>query len=71
MFRGEVDLESPAEEPPVRVTSEILWRIAVRQFHEHRPVDAGQEPARCTRCGEPWPCSGRRLAELGLNEAVG
>lgn len=27
-------------------------------------------PATCAGCGQPWPCSGRRLAELGLNEAI-
>jgi hypothetical protein len=42
----------------------MLWRLAVRQFRDHSR-DAGA-PARCGGCHHPWPCSGRRLAELAL-----
>jgi hypothetical protein len=36
------------------------------------PSWVGEAPApaqACVRCGQLWPCSGRRLAELGLNAA--
>lgn len=69
-------------EPPPGVTSELTWRLAARLFHDHRREPAcpdcpnssvrpvGAAAARCANCRQPWPCSGRRLAELGLNRAV-
>jgi hypothetical protein len=66
-------------EPPPGVSSELTWRLAARLFHDHHPepgcpnCSAGPaDPAenRCANCGQPWPCSGRRLAELGLKQAV-
>jgi hypothetical protein len=55
------------EEPPPHVTSEILWRQAVRLWREH---EQNLDPTpRCAGCGQPWPCSSRRLALLGLNRA--
>lgn len=65
-------------EPPPGVTSELTWRLAARLFHDHHPepgcpkCSEPAEPAdsRCANCGQPWPCSGRRLAELGLNRAL-
>jgi hypothetical protein len=80
------DIPSPAEppppgEPPPGVTSEVLWRLAARLFTDHRPAAAGETApsgsapqaspeARCASCQHSWPCSGRRLAELGLNRAT-
>jgi hypothetical protein len=75
--------DGPPEEPPVHVTSELLWRLSVRLFHDHsvgsgRPGGAaepgalgvaGEPVAVCAGCGRRWPCSGRRMAELGLNAA--
>ena len=63
-------LEIPTEEPPPHVTSEIVWRLAVRLFRDHGRASPDQDPPRCSRCDQLWPCSGRRLAELGLNEAL-
>ncbi|HLT10254.1 MAG TPA: hypothetical protein VK028_05535 [Micromonosporaceae bacterium] len=73
-------LTPPGEEPPAAVSSEILWRVAVRLYREHgaaqtSPTDpltdspSTDPPPTCVRCGQPWPCSGRRLAELGMNAA--
>ena len=56
-------------EPPPGVTSEVLWRLAARLFSDHRPAAAEAEP-HCENCRQSWPCSGRRLAELGLNRAT-
>jgi hypothetical protein len=67
-MRGATGYEVPSDEPPPRVTSDIAWRLAVRLFRDHSRTD--QDSIRCARCGQPWPCSGRRLAELGLNEAA-
>lgn len=63
----------PGEEPPDAVTSEILWRLAVRLFRDHAggPTPQPDSPIRCGTCRQPWPCSGRRLAELGIAEAIG
>jgi hypothetical protein len=68
------DAPSPSEpappgEPPPGVTSEVLWRLAARLFIDHRPAPAAEE-AYCENCRHSWPCSGRRLAELGLNRAT-
>lgn len=119
LWQTTIDLQNPPEEPPRQVTSELLWRLAVRLFREHvlavghhvvapdlaltslaSPglaltslastglaltslgsrgmvppglVRVGAPPTepRCARCAWPWPCSGRRLAELGLNTALG
>jgi hypothetical protein len=61
---------TPPGEPPPGVTSEVLWRLAVRLFTDHhRESLAAAGGPRCGRCQQPWPCSGRRLAELGLNRA--
>ncbi len=54
-------------EPPPHVTSEVIWRLASRLWHDHEH-DRNPIP-RCTGCGKPWPCSGRRLALLGLIQA--
>jgi hypothetical protein len=62
----------PPEEPPPQVRSELLWRVAVRLYRDHardRQVPAEDEP-RCARCPHPWPCAGRRLAELALTAAT-
>jgi hypothetical protein len=77
-------LDRPSDEPPGRrgpvsaAVGELLWRLAVRQYREHGRGEVSVGPPgglgrgtrgpRCGRCGEPWPCSGRRLAELGLTE---
>jgi hypothetical protein len=62
----------PGEEPPGEVASEILWRVAARLFRDHQPRPAdSQAPPVCAGCGRPWPCSGFRMAELGLSAAMG
>jgi hypothetical protein len=52
-------------EPPPWVRSEVLWRLAVRLYRDHSA--AGEE---CGGCRQRWPCSGRRLAQLGLERAA-
>jgi hypothetical protein len=70
-----------SDEPPAGVTSEIMWRLAVRMFREHQPdrfrppdplayAQLAAGPA-CASCRRPWPCSGLRMAELGLSAATG
>jgi len=64
--------DDPPEEPPPQVSSELLWRVAVRLYRDHsrdRQAPTQDEP-RCARCPHPWPCSGRRLAELALTVAT-
>jgi hypothetical protein len=66
----EVPLGQPGEEPPPQVRSELLWRLAVRLFWEHQPDPGVPADLRtCGTCRRPWPCSGQRMAQLGLNEA--
>ena len=65
--------ENPPDEPPTGSVAELFWRVAVRLFRDHfagpePPVPP--EPRWCERCGQPWPCSGRRLALLGLLAAA-
>lgn len=67
MVPVEVDLKNPTEEPPREVSCEILWRLAVRLHREHQHDPAN--PTQCAGCRQRWPCSGRRMAELGLYEA--
>ena len=60
-------------EPPPGVTSEMLWRLAARLFADHRPGPGRPDSApdrQCGSCRQSWPCSGRRLAELGLYRAT-
>ncbi len=52
-------------EPPENVRSEVLWRLAARLYRDHP-----QASEACSGCRQPWPCSGRRLAELGLARAA-
>ena len=61
----------PGDEPPGEVASEIAWRVAARLFRDHQPgpgLDEGRPT--CATCGRPWPCSGVRMAELGLMSAA-
>jgi hypothetical protein len=66
----------PPDEPPPGVTAELLWRVAIRLYRDHGAVlacdhDHAEGPREhCRRCRQPWPCSGRRLAELALISAV-
>jgi hypothetical protein len=54
-------------EPPDQVRSEVLWRLAARLYRDHGHTIDGD---RCKICRQPWPCSGRRLAQLGLKRAA-
>ena len=64
--------EDPPDEPPSGSVAELFWRVAVRLFRDHFPrAESSAPPAhRCERCWQPWPCSGRRLALLGLLAAA-
>jgi len=60
----------PGDEPPTGVGSEILWRVAARLFRDHQPTACGAGAGRtCAACDRPWPCSGVRMAQLGLSAA--
>lgn len=64
-------LTHPGEEPPDEVASEIAWRVAARLFRDHQPGPGGEDDRpSCATCGRPWPCSGVRIAELGLMSAA-
>jgi len=72
MIESSERFRDPPDEPPPQVTSELLWRVAVRLYRDHsadRPAQPEGE-LRCARCPNPWPCSGRRLAELALASAT-
>jgi hypothetical protein len=72
MIRVETAGIHPGDEPPAEVVSEILWRVAVRLLRDHQPAPApGEASVTCTCCARPWPCSGVRMAELGLSAAKG
>jgi len=47
---------------------ELLGLVARRLYRDHAHRPDGTE---CVTCRQPWPCSGRRLAELGLIRAAG
>jgi hypothetical protein len=64
------------DEPPAGVRQDLLWRVANRLYQDHGRVASAEDEApddrrRCRRCRQPWPCSGRRLAELALINARG
>jgi hypothetical protein len=62
-------LADPPADPPPHVPQPALWRLAARVFHAHGPAGfrCGRAfLAACRRCGEPWPCAGRQLAERVL-----
>jgi hypothetical protein len=63
----------PGDEPPPTVTSEMLWRLAVRLLRDHTGGSTVPSSGTrlCEQCRQPWPCSGRRLALLGLDRAAG
>jgi hypothetical protein len=59
------------DEPPAGVHQDLLWRVANRLYRDHGRIaavddEASDDRQRCRRCRQPWPCSGRRLAELAL-----
>jgi hypothetical protein len=60
------DPVDPPDEPPEGVLQALLWRVAVQLHRDHELEENVPGPPRCSRCGEPWPCAGRRLAERGL-----
>jgi len=73
MVKVAFDREDPPGEPPEDAGSEMLWRIAVQLFRDHSTGSGGPPghgQLRCRSCGQPWPCSGRRLAALGLSAAA-
>jgi hypothetical protein len=72
MIRVETAAIHPGDEPPAEVVSEILWRVAVRLLRDHQPAPScGERLSTCASCARPWPCSGVRMAELGLSAAKG
>jgi len=71
MVKAAFDREDPAEEPPADTHAEVLWRIAVRLYRDHSTSGPHYPPhPLCGNCQQPWPCSGRRLAMLGLRTAA-
>ncbi len=65
------DPAHPPSDPPPDVPQAMLWRVAVRLHQDHGVLvrDSRGVPA-CARCGQAWPCFGRRLALRGLLAAV-
>jgi hypothetical protein len=62
-------------EPPYGVGADLLWRVAARLHRDHSSVimgtdESGEPRGVCGHCHHPWPCSGRRLAELALKRAA-
>jgi hypothetical protein len=55
--------------PDARLASvaEVLRLVATRLHRDHECRRGGTT---CAACRQPWPCSGRRLAELGLARAA-
>lgn len=51
-----------------RPHNELLNLVAGRLYREHAHRPDGTD---CVACRQPWPCSGRRLAQLGLSRAAG
>jgi hypothetical protein len=71
MTRVDTAVNHPGDEPPGDVASEIAWRVAARLFRDHQPgPDGDGGRSTCATCGRPWPCSGVRMAELGLLSAA-
>jgi hypothetical protein len=72
MIESPTRTPEPPDEPPPQATSELLWRVAVRLYRDHTmdPRASAPDEPRCARCAHPWPCSGRRLAELALTAAT-
>lgn len=61
-------------DPPEGCLWPMLWRVAWRLAVEHEVFEGGlefMERMYCRVCGEPWPCSGRRLGERGLLAIAG
>jgi hypothetical protein len=56
------DLDDPPFEPPPNCADEVTWRLARGLFDAHQ-LDALS--GRC-RCGRMLPCTGQRLAAVGL-----
>lgn len=66
LMRLSFDPEDPPEDPPAECVSPTVWWLSYRLHHSHQLGDAG----RCA-CGDPFPCSARRLAERGFLAALG
>jgi hypothetical protein len=68
----DMTMPGPSDEPPPTVSAELLWRVAVRLLRDHPDASVRPDGGRplCARCDQPWPCSGRRLAQLGLDRAA-
>lgn len=78
-----VNLQNPPDEPPHGVSDELLWRLAVRLFRSvttsprrctcrvSSNEDARDAKPRCVSCRQLSPCSGQRMALLGLSAALG
>jgi hypothetical protein len=65
-----IDLDC-AEVPPAGIDPDLLWRVANRLYRDHGRIaavddEASDDRQRCRRGRQPWPCSGRRPAELAL-----
>lgn len=65
-MRLSFDPEKPPEDPPAECVSPTVWRLSYRLYRSHQLTD----PGRCA-CGDPFPCSARRLVERGFLAALG
>jgi hypothetical protein len=55
------------EDPPPGCVDPRIWQLAQQMLISHTPSHSGW----CSRCGGSYPCAGRRLADAGVDTAMG
>lgn len=49
----------------------VAFAAATNYVASHRPVDPGDDPTVCVRCGWSWPCARYEYAKALLDKASG